>query len=103
MPAVPDGRWDNLTEGITRAPADAEEVVVPLGDICVAAGGEARLIALVAGASFPRWDVISTAGPRIVAGASSVEVTIADLWAASGVPPRIAAVGVIASTCMRSR
>jgi hypothetical protein len=75
----PDGRWDNLTEGIARAPADAEEVVVSLGDVCVAAGGKARLIALVAGASFPRWDIAVTAGPRVVTDASSIELTLADV------------------------
>jgi hypothetical protein len=72
-----DGSWDNLTEGIARVPSDASEVVVPLGDICVAVNDGARLIALVAGASFPRWDQVSAPGPRVVREGSRVELTLA--------------------------
>jgi predicted acyl esterase len=79
MAGCPDGRWDNLTEGIARAPADADEVVVPLGDVCVACPTGARLVVLVAGASFPRWDQAGTAGPRVVREGSSVELTLADI------------------------
>jgi len=75
----PDGRWDNLTEGIAHTPADADEVVVPLGDVCVACPTGARLVVLVAGASFPRWDQAGIAGPRVVRDGSSVELTLADI------------------------
>jgi uncharacterized protein len=75
----PDGRWDNLTEGIARVPADADEVVIPLGDICVAAPAGARLIVLVAGGSYPRWDQAGAPGPRVVREGSTVELTLADV------------------------
>jgi predicted acyl esterase len=74
-----DGRWDNLTEGIARVPGEADEVVIPLGDICVALPARARLIVLVAGASFPRWDPVSAPGPRVVREGSAVELTLADV------------------------
>jgi predicted acyl esterase len=74
-----DGRWDNLTEGIARVPADVDEVVVPLGDVCVADPAGARLVVLVAGASFPRWDQAGSAGPRVIRDGSSLELTIADI------------------------
>ncbi|HSK98149.1 MAG TPA: CocE/NonD family hydrolase [Euzebyales bacterium] len=75
----PDGRWDNLTEGIARVAADRDEVVVPLGDVCVAAPAGARLIVLVAGASYPRWDQAGAPGPRVVREGSTVELTLADV------------------------
>jgi predicted acyl esterase len=74
-----DDRWDNLTEGIARVPADVDEVVIPLGDVCVADPAGARLVVLVAGASFPRWDQAKGAGPRLVRDGSSLELTVADI------------------------
>jgi predicted acyl esterase len=74
-----DGRWDNLTEGITRAPAVSDEVVVPLGDICVAVQDGARLVVLIAGASFPRWEQASAPGPRVVREGSRITLTLAEL------------------------
>ena len=74
-----DGSWDNLTEGIARVPATSDEVVVPLGDVCVQIAEGARLVALIAGASFPRWDQASAPGPRVVREGSRVELTLADV------------------------
>jgi predicted acyl esterase len=45
------GRLLNLCEGIERAPAGAESVVVELGDVCVQLPPAARLQVLVAGGS----------------------------------------------------
>jgi predicted acyl esterase len=74
-----DGSWDNLTEGIARVPAAADEVVIPLGDVCVQVAEGARLVVLIAGASFPRWDQASAPGPRVVREGSRVDLTLADV------------------------
>ena len=51
----PDGALHNLCDGVASAPAEAGEVEVSLGSVCVALPAGAQLVLLVAGSSFPRW------------------------------------------------
>jgi len=71
-----DGRWDNLAEAVVRAPVDAPEVVVELGDVCIQLDAGQRLVVLVAGSSWPRWRPVATAGRQEVRG-GALTVTVA--------------------------
>jgi predicted acyl esterase len=73
-----DGRWDNVCEGVSRCPVDADEVEVPLGDVCVQLEPGQRLVVLVAGGSFPRWAPPSTSGRQTVRTGSALEVGLSD-------------------------
>ena len=73
------GALNNLCEGITRARTDAPEVVVPLGDACVALTVGERLVALVAGGADPRWPAPAAPGEQRVLAGSRIELTVADL------------------------
>jgi predicted acyl esterase len=72
---APDGRLEVLTEGVAQAPTKADEVEVPLGDVCVAVPADSRLVALVAGGSVPRWEPVRTAGRQRVLDGSELVVT----------------------------
>jgi hypothetical protein len=76
---APDGRLDVLTEGVADAPAVADTVAVPLGDVCVQLPAGARLVALVAGGSVPRWEPVGSGGRQHVREGSTVVLTVARL------------------------
>ena len=72
-----DGALLNLCEGIARAAADASDVTVDLGNICVELPAGAELCLLVAGASYPRWEPLAGARRQVVGAGSTLELTAA--------------------------
>lgn len=75
---APDGRLEVLTEGVAQAPTQADQVEVPLGDVCVAVPADSRLVALVGGGSVPRWEPVRTTGRQRVLDGSELVVTTAE-------------------------
>lgn len=73
---APDGRLEVLTEGVAHAPTKAEEVEVPLGDVCVSVPTDRRLVALVGGGSVPRWEAVRTEGRQRVLAGSELVMTV---------------------------
>jgi predicted acyl esterase len=72
----PDGALHNLTEGVA---SDAGEgrVDLPLGDVCATVEPGQRLVALVAGSSFPRWPRPKQPGTQRLLEGSRLELTTA--------------------------
>lgn len=73
----PDGRLDNLCEGIVRREAAADAVEIRLGDACVELPPGAELALLVAGGSFPRWAPVAQPGVQRVLPGGVLRVTTA--------------------------
>lgn len=73
-----DGRLINLCEGVTKAPPDASQVTVPLGDVCFEPAGDERVMALVSGGAIPRWAPPQSAATQTVLPDSSVTITMSD-------------------------
>jgi putative CocE/NonD family hydrolase len=72
----PDGALHNLTEGVGTDQGDGT-VTVPLGDACATVEPGRRLVALVAGSSFPRWPRPKHVGTQRVLEGSRLELTTA--------------------------
>jgi predicted acyl esterase len=72
-----DGALLNLCEGIARGAADASEVAVDLGNICVELPPGADLCLLVAGATYPRWEPLAGSRRQTVGQGSTLELTAA--------------------------
>jgi predicted acyl esterase len=70
-----DGSLENLTEGVANAPVEATEVEVPLGDVGVLLQPGERLVALAAGASWPRWQLPAEQGSQHVLAGSTLELS----------------------------
>ena len=74
-----DGRLDNLCEGIASAPVTADRVRVELGHIAVAVEPGEALVALVAGASWPRWPLPGAPAIQQIHPGSTVELPVAPM------------------------
>jgi uncharacterized protein len=72
----PDGALHNLTEGVATDDGGGT-VAVPLGDVCAAVEPPQRLVALVAGSSFPRWPRPKPLGAQRLLMGSRLELTSA--------------------------
>jgi uncharacterized protein len=72
----PDGALHNLTEGVATDDGGGT-VAVPLGDVCAAVEPPQRLVALVAGSSFPRWPRPKQLGTQRLLEGSWLELTTA--------------------------
>lgn len=73
----PDGALHNLCDGVATAAADAGEVELSLGHVCVALPAGARLVLLVAGSSFPRWPRPAHARTQSLRAGGQLELTVA--------------------------
>ena len=71
-----DGALHNLAEGVAEAAADADEVTVELGDVCVELPARSTLVVLAAGCSVPRWPRPQGGGRQVVRG-GTLELTVA--------------------------
>ncbi|MDX6538366.1 MAG: uncharacterized protein QOD37_2707, partial [Gaiellales bacterium] len=67
-----DGHLVNLAEGVAELPADAAEVTIELGDICVDLEAGARLALVVSGGLARRFPAPATAAEQRVESASLV-------------------------------
>jgi predicted acyl esterase len=72
----PDGALHNLTEGVATDTGEGS-VDVPLGDVCTTVEPGQRLVALVAGSSFPRWPRPKQLGTQRLLEGSRLELTTA--------------------------
>jgi predicted acyl esterase len=72
----PDGALHNLTEGVATDTGEGS-VDVPLGDVCATVEPGQRLVALVAGSSFPRWPRPKQLGTQRLLEGSRLELTTA--------------------------
>jgi uncharacterized protein len=74
----PDGFLQNLAEGVALAPADASEVRVELGDVCVELPAGTRLVLLVAGGLRPRFPAPLSRATQYLRRGSELELTTCD-------------------------